>query len=492
VIPSRILPFLPSSVSSSRLGSLRYRLMALRHLLRRSPFDTSTEDGRSKERYRRASISALAAGLSKGTALLTSLISVPLTLRYLGQERYGLWLTMNSVVFIILGFADAGIGNVLQNAVSTANATSDHQTMRRDVSSAFFLITVFVIFVFGLFVLAYPYIPWPHLFNVGSELAIHEAGPAVAVLIVCYLATTQCGIGYRIQQGYQEGFVAYLWDSAGSLLGLCGTLVAIYLRLGLPSLVLMVVGAPLVAGTANSVVELGWRRPWLRPRWSCARWSAGWAFIKDGFLFLSLQIGTVALSCTPVFIVANRFGAAEASVYGVVYKLLSIPLAFCALFWMPLWPAYRDALARGDRQWVVKTLRWQLRFIVLLLGPLLLGLALFTPAFVRLWTGGVIQAPLTMALSVAVLVFFMTARGALSVLLSGCGRLRLPAAVLPLSAALALSVMLVPRIYAVPSFVPLWMSVCELLAASLLLFDVRHVVFSGPADLSEQQSPGLS
>ena len=488
MIPSRALPFSPSSVFLSKLGSRRHRLMDLRQLFRRTPFDTSTEDGRSKERYRRASISALAAGFSKGAALLTSLISVPLTVRYLGQERYGLWLTMNSVVSIMLGFADAGIGNVLQNAVSTANATSDRQTMRRDVSSGFFLITGFVILVLGFFILAYPHIPWPRLFNVGSELAIHEAGPAVAVLVVCYLAATQCGIGYRIQQGYQQGFVAYLWDSAGSLLGLCGTLVAIYLRLGLPLLVLMVAGAPLVAGTVNSVVELGWRRPWLRPQWSYARWSVGWVFIKDGFLFLCLQIGTVALSCTPVFIVANRFGAAEASVYGVVYKLLSIPLTFSALFWMPLWPAYRDALARGDRQWIMKTLRWQLKVIVLFLGPLLLGLALLTPLFVRVWTRSVIQAPLTLALSVAVLIFCMTARGALSVLLAGCGRLRLPAIALPLCATLALCAMLVPRIHTEPSLVPLWVSVCELLAVSLLLFDVRHVVRSGRSDLSEQQS----
>lgn len=64
-------------------------------------------------------------------------ISVPLTLRYLGTERYGLWMTISSVI-AVLGFSDLGLNNGLLNGISQANGTNDRELARRYVSSAFF------------------------------------------------------------------------------------------------------------------------------------------------------------------------------------------------------------------------------------------------------------------------------------------------------------------------------------------------------------------
>ncbi len=79
-------------------------------LLKLSSFNTQTAEGRSRERYRRASLSTIAAGLSKVVSILTGLITVPLTIKYLGAERYGLWMTISSTI-AMLTFADLGIGN---------------------------------------------------------------------------------------------------------------------------------------------------------------------------------------------------------------------------------------------------------------------------------------------------------------------------------------------------------------------------------------------
>jgi hypothetical protein len=48
---------------------------------------------RSEERYRRATVTFLASIATKGVALAVLLISVPLGLRYLGSERFGVWMT---------------------------------------------------------------------------------------------------------------------------------------------------------------------------------------------------------------------------------------------------------------------------------------------------------------------------------------------------------------------------------------------------------------
>src|SRR6516225_8522455 len=99
---------------------LRHRIRQVLLLARLKPFDTQNELGRSMERYRRAALTAVASGAAKGMAVLTALITVPLTVGYLGMERYGLWMTISSVI-AMLAFADLGLGNGLMNVLSEAN-----------------------------------------------------------------------------------------------------------------------------------------------------------------------------------------------------------------------------------------------------------------------------------------------------------------------------------------------------------------------------------
>jgi hypothetical protein len=74
----------------------RVRQFAL--LFRVTPLEVSTETGRSLERNRRAALTALAPASDKAITLLSTLVSVPRTLSYLGAERYGLWLTVSSLI----------------------------------------------------------------------------------------------------------------------------------------------------------------------------------------------------------------------------------------------------------------------------------------------------------------------------------------------------------------------------------------------------------
>ncbi len=187
-------------------------------LFRLRPFDTSTAGGRSIERYRRVVLTTLSACLAKVIVALTLLVSVPLTLSYLGPERYGLWMTVGSVV-AILSFSDFGIGNGLVNAVSEANGKDDRELARRYVSSAFFMLSGVSLLLLVIFGIVYPWVPWYRLFNVHSAIAIAESGPAMAVFFGCFLVSIPLGIVNRIQSGYQQGFVNNSMDGSGKPVG---------------------------------------------------------------------------------------------------------------------------------------------------------------------------------------------------------------------------------------------------------------------------------
>ena len=139
-------------------------------------------------------LTALSSGGAKVISVVTMLISVPLTLHYLGSERYGMWMTISSVI-AMLGFADLGLGLGLMNAVAEAHGTDDRQAAVHYVSSAFFMLTGVAVIIGLAFALIYSHIPWARLFNVTSPLAVQEAGPAMAVFVACF--TLNLPLGHR-------------------------------------------------------------------------------------------------------------------------------------------------------------------------------------------------------------------------------------------------------------------------------------------------------
>ena len=62
----------------------------LRSIIRLRPYATATPEGRASERHRRVALSALASALAKIISVSTALISVPLTLHYLGRSNEAL------------------------------------------------------------------------------------------------------------------------------------------------------------------------------------------------------------------------------------------------------------------------------------------------------------------------------------------------------------------------------------------------------------------
>ena len=152
-------------------SSLRGRIVRWRRMLRLRPFDTSTPEGRSAERYRRIAWSTMLSTIARFVGLATSFISVPLVVGYLGSERYGMWLTMSSLV-AALGPLDMGIGLGLLTVVSDAYGRDDRQAARRAISTAVAMLTTIAALAVVVFGIVYFLIPWARFFNVASPAAV--------------------------------------------------------------------------------------------------------------------------------------------------------------------------------------------------------------------------------------------------------------------------------------------------------------------------------
>lgn len=396
--------------------TLKQKIRQIHSVLRLKPFDTSTDEGRSKERYRRVVLTAGGAFVYKVITILTGLISVPLTVKYLGTERYGLWMTISSTISF-LTFADLGIGNGLLNAVSKSHGMDDRADAVQSVSSAFFMFLGIAFFLFLIFIGIYSCVPWQRIFNVTSDVAVRESGPAMAVLIIVFLINMPLGIIQRIQMGYQEGYKNQLWLSGGAVFGLAGVLAAIYFQAGLPWLVLAISGGPLLATLLNGFFLFTFSRPWLFPRWKYFNLLSSKELIKVGLIFFLLQFFTLLGGSIDNIIIAQALGAAAVAGYDITKKLFMLTQINQFII-QPLWPAFGEAMARKNYKWARRTLIRTLKFSLITGALVALPLLMFGKPIISFWVGPELVPSFSLLIGFFFWVFLVNYGGTMSVFLN--------------------------------------------------------------------------
>jgi O-antigen/teichoic acid export membrane protein len=420
-------------VSRALLRRLSNGARDIRAFIRRQPFDRTNANDRARERHVRVALGAVASLLAKLFSVSAGLISVPLTLNYLGAERYGMWMTMSSLV-AMFAFADLGMGNGVLNAVASAYGQDDRGAIRGYVSSGFFGLSVIAALIIVVFAFLYPFVSWFRLFNVDAHEARVEAGPALAVLVACFAVAIPTGIVQRVQMGLQRGFIASLWQCASSLIGLFGLLLAIYFKAGLPWLVFAFAGAPLIAALGNSLLFFRWLEPDIAPSIQAVSADAVSRIAQTGLLFFVLQIAAAATLTSDNIVIAQTLGAERVTEYAIPERMFGLIPTILAMVLMPLWPAYGEAIARGDHPWVHRILR---RSVLTSIGLAAAGsvvLVLAGPRLIALWVGRSVDPPFLLLLGFGLWKVIEAWGSAIAALLNGAHIVRAQVVIVTITA----------------------------------------------------------
>ncbi len=398
-----------------------------------TPVDPGTELGRGRERHRRMVLTAGASAGARGVTVTTSLISVPLTLHYLGPEQYGMWMVLSSFT-VMLSFADMGLGNGILNAVAREHGRDNRAAIREVISSGYAMLGAVSLLLIAGFAIVYPFVPWYRLFNAASTDARAQAGPALAAFIVCFAIAIPMNVVQKVQIGLQQGFMNSMWQGLSSVMTLVAVLTVIWFRGSLPVLVLALVGAPLVTGLLNTLSFFSRHGRDLAPgRHSITRAAMVTTSRTGGMFFLIQIVGAVAFGADTI-IVAQVAGAAVVAQYAVPERLFALVSMIVAMALAPLWPAYGEAIARGDRDWVRRTLNRSLLAAAAVSGGLSLVLVVIGRPLIHLWVGDVVQPTLLLLVGFAVWRVVEACGNAVAYYMNGANLMRVQAMVGAVSA----------------------------------------------------------
>jgi O-antigen/teichoic acid export membrane protein len=320
-----------------------------------SRLNSDSHAERGLRRIRRANLTGVFSIVFRSVMLLSSFFYIPATIHYLGPQRYGLWVAMTSVI-TLLAFADCGLGFSLMNDVAHSLGRDMGEAVRRSISSTFFVLAAIGVTGCVIFAVAYLFIPWQTLFRTHTTSETNEASRAVAVIVFGYLLTLPFTTVQRVQSAHQEGFKTQVWEIAGVLFSLVGMFVAIHLRAGLPVLVIVFSTGPLLAILFNWLFYFFFNHPAELPSLQCFDRRLAVKIANEGGYFFILQIAGVVIFSTDGFIVLHYFGQTEFAKYSLLAKLFQVAPALASVWFAALWPAYSEAIARGDLNWVRRTL----------------------------------------------------------------------------------------------------------------------------------------
>lgn len=355
------------------------------------PFDVSHPEGRSKERYRRALLTAITGPINSGIGFLTFLVTVPLTVRYLGPARYGAWMSLSTLI-AFLRFSDLGLSNGLVGAISQAEGRGDLGYTRRAISSVLVCLCILATILIIAFPFSARFIHWDYVLGLASLKDRGEIQLAILVYVIVYGLSIPINMAPQVQRSIQEGFIANIWMIAGNLLSLLGIYIAASRHACIPWLVAIVSGVPLLPALGNGFVLYSIQRPDLRPSLEEFDWEIAKELLGKGSLFLGLGVAAALAFDSQNIVIAHVLGPASVGVYAVVQRLYSMIPTIIGFITMPLWPAFGEALGRREWPWINVALKRSIGANALIAAVPAIALFLFSRPILFHWTHGSLSA----------------------------------------------------------------------------------------------------
>ena len=312
--------------------------------------------------------------------MLISIIYTPLLLSYLGQEQYGIWVTILSVINWI-NYFDVGIGNGYRNQLTDAIERDDQSSIESLTRTAYMLLTSIVVAVFVVGMALVMLLDVNAFFN--TDLAIRAVlGISLAFVCVNFVAALCKPQLFALQHA-----------EIVSLMSVCVNGLTLVFVAGLNAfmprsmvLVAICVGmAGLITNVAFSLFSWHFRRG-LRPTRGPLDYCKARAICVLGVKFFLVQISALILYTTDNLVIMGCLGAASVTAYSTTYNAFGAIGSLATAALSPMWSKVTQSASKGDFLWVRSALKKSLLGTIPFVIVFIVLAVVFKPV-AKIWLG---------------------------------------------------------------------------------------------------------
>ncbi len=370
----------------------------------------------------------------RGITSAVNFFLVPMTLHYLNPTKYGIWLTLSSMVAWV-SFMDVGLGNGMRNKFAEAIAKNDRDLARSYVSTTYAVISIIMIGVVILFLAVNPFLHWSGILNTSPEMESELSSLAVLMFVLFALRLIFGLIGTLLIAFQRPGMSSFL-EAIISILSLSVVYILTKTTTGSlfwlgGSISIISAGVPLLA----NIWYFNGRYRWFAPTISSIDTRHARELLSLGTQFFVLQLSGLVMYSTANIIITQLFGPSGVTPYNIAYKLFGIPLMAFLIILTPFLTAVTDAYVRGEIDWIRRAMKKLIK-LWLVLGVGLVILIVFANRLYGLWVGKDIVVPFSLSIFMGVYAMAFAWSNIIGYFISGTGKLRLQIWISPLASVL--------------------------------------------------------
>tara|TARA_Y100000589_G_scaffold332344_1_gene392136 strand:+ start:110932 stop:112281 length:1350 start_codon:yes stop_codon:yes gene_type:complete len=375
------------------------------------------------QRSVKAKKNILAVFFLKGISVVISFLFVPLAIKFLGTEKYGIWLTVSSVIAWINIF-DFGLGNGLRNKLVEAITLKKNHLAKTYVSTSYVMVFLLSVVIFLLSLAVIHFIDLPHLFNV-SENYSDELKALVMIVLGVFSLQFVVKLINSVFLAIQQPAYNNLLNTIGSALALLAVFVLYGKFKGNLIIFAVIVSLVnlLVPLTASFVMYSKKLRQY-SPSLSFVDFSKMKELFNLSILFFITQSAALIVYATDNLIITNISGPQEVTNYQVAFKYFNIVIVFYTIITTPLWSAFTEAYIQKDIKWIKNVFKkYFILWIVTFVGVLMM--IYVAPYFYKIWVGDSVNISSLLNVLIAIWVLMSTFIMIFSNFLNGVNKIRL-------------------------------------------------------------------
>ena len=361
----------------------------------------------------------------KGLSVLISLLYVPITLNYLNPTRYGIWMTLTSIIAWMSIF-DIGIGNGLRNKLAESIALGKHSEGRKYVSTAYVTLSTIVFIILSVFLIINHWIDWSIVLNT-EDLYREELSTLVIIVVFLFGLKYVLNIISTILTADQRSAYSSVFEVIGNLTGLI--LIYILTIVKYDSIITFGIGimlTPVIVYSIATYYFFKTKYSFLRPSIKLFDRSYIKSIMNLGILFFIIQISSLIIFQTSNILISHFFSPAEVTPYNIVFKYFSIPTMIWGIIMMPMWSAFTKSISINDMGWVKRTLK-KLNLAFALTIPFIALMVYLAPIIIPFWTNGIVNVKFSYIVIFAVYSILFIWNTIYAVFLNGASKIKIQA-----------------------------------------------------------------
>ena len=358
----------------------------------------------------------------KGASVLVSFILVPLTIHYVNQVQYGIWIVISSLVAWMNTF-DIGLSNGLRNKMAHSLALDQKESIKKYISTTYASLFLIAFVIFVVFFVIGSFFNWNQMLNVNNSIGF-DIWPIILITLGSFCIQFSLQPINSILIATHQPFKSSLILFFGQLL----TLIIIFILTkvspgSLQLLVWVVAGSPLFVYAMANIYLFSTSLKDYVPSFKYIDFGSAKSLLNIGSAFFVIQMGALILYETDNIVIAKTLGPEDVTIFNIAYKPFSVLMIAFSIIVTPYWSAFTDAYAKKDMQWIKQSIKkMRLLCLYILIASLLLCAS--GNIFYKLWVGDSVFITYSLSFSLAILIAVQAWQVIHAYMLNGIGKLR--------------------------------------------------------------------